>query len=53
MAEYIPTNDGRPLKTTDAMLDKISELVTENTDLREEREQLKADLMVAVEAALR
>lgn len=29
MAEYLPTNDGRPLKTTDAMLEKISDLYIE------------------------
>lgn len=28
MAEWVRTNDGTPLKTTDAMLDKISGLLT-------------------------
>lgn len=26
MGEYLPTNDGRPLKTTDAMLEHINDL---------------------------
>jgi hypothetical protein len=29
VAEWVRTNDGRPLKTTDAMLDKISALLFE------------------------
>jgi hypothetical protein len=34
VAEYLPTNDGRPLKTQDAMLDKISELIVEREAAR-------------------
>lgn len=41
MGEYVPTNDGRPLKTQDAMLDYISDLIIERetarTDLAAEK----------------
>jgi hypothetical protein len=52
MAEWLPTNDGRPLKTTDAMLERMGTLYAENALLRLEVEGLKADLMIAVDAAL-
>jgi hypothetical protein len=45
VAEWLPTNDGRPLKTQDAMLDYISELLERNR-------LLEADLVTAVECAL-
>lgn len=52
MAEWVPTHDGRPLKLSDALLDWGYQLMLENGRLREERDQLQADLFTAVEAAL-
>lgn len=44
MGEYLPTNDGRPLKTTDAMLDKISELIITIQALEIENAVLKTEV---------
>lgn len=52
VGEWQRTNDGRPLKTTDWMLDEGFALINENAVLRLEVEGLKADLMIAVDAAL-
>jgi len=45
VAEWVRDTSGTALKTTDWILDVISELL-------KEREQLKADLLVAMECAL-
>ncbi len=43
MGEYLPTKDGRPLKTTDAMLDKITELILRIRVLEIENAVLKTE----------
>lgn len=45
MPEWVRDDAGAPLKVSDALLDKISELM-------KERDQLRKDLFTAVEAAL-
>lgn len=50
--EWVRAADGSPLKTTDAMLDRIADLYTQLALKDLEIEGLKADLMVAVDAAL-
>lgn len=52
MPEWVRDTSGTALKTTDAMLERIGALYAENSLLRLEVEGLKADLMVAVDAAL-
>jgi hypothetical protein len=52
MGEWVRDTSGTALKTTDAMLDRIGAYATENALLRLEIEGLKAELMVAVDAAL-
>lgn len=52
MGEYVRDTSGTALKTTDAMLDRIGTLYTENAVLRLEIEGLKDQLMIAVDAAL-
>lgn len=52
MPEWVRDTSGTALKTTDWMLDEGMALITENALLRLEIEGLKADLMVAVNAAL-
>ena len=44
MGEYIPTKDGRPLKTIDALLDKIAALVIERDLACWERDEALKDL---------
>ena len=51
MPEWVRDTSGTALKTTDWMLDEGMALITENAVLRLEIEGLKADLMVAVDAA--
>jgi hypothetical protein len=52
LAEWVRTNDGTALKTTDSMLDRIGDLYAQLALKDLEIEGLKADLMVAVDAAL-
>lgn len=52
MGEWVRVADGTALKTTDWMLDEGKALLVENALLRLEIEGLKADLMIAVDAAL-
>ena len=52
MGEWVRVADGTALKTTDSMLDRIGDLYTQLALKDLEIEGLKADLMVAVEAAL-
>lgn len=53
MGEYLTgPNDGRPLKTQDWMLEEGFTLITRCKALEMECAQLKADLLVAVDAAL-
>ena len=44
MGEYIPTKDGRPLRTIDALLDKIAALVIERDLACWERDEALKDL---------
>ncbi len=46
MAEWIPTNDGRPLKTTDALLDW-------GYGLMQQIDELEEEVRLATELALR
>jgi hypothetical protein len=50
--EWVRDTSGTALKTTDWMLDEGLALITENALLRLQIEGLKAELMVAVDAAL-
>lgn len=49
MAEWVRTTDGTAYKATDWLLD---EAMTRIRALEMERDELKAELMIAVEAAL-
>ena len=44
MAEWVRTNDGRPLKTTDALLEKIQQLMVERDLAYWERDEAIKDL---------
>jgi hypothetical protein len=52
MPEWVRDTSGTALKTTDSMLDRIGDLYAQLALKDLEIEGLKAELMVAVEAAL-